>query len=159
MQPILFKVVQHNDMLWGDFRCAMWNHENGTSLRGEDGCCQRTLGRDECQNVGQVKADGHVTREVAVQALDMLGVDALGLDELDRRFLRAIAQFYDGGPVGIEALAATLNEDRDTLEDVVEPYMLRIGLLNRTSKGRRVTKAAFEHLGLDFPKSAQKDLF
>ncbi len=111
------------------------------------------------RDFAQVKADGHITREVAVQALDMLGVDSLGLDELDRRFLRVIADFYDGGPVGIEALAATLNEDRDTLDDVVEPYMLRIGLLNRTSKGRRVTKSAFEHLGLDPPAATQKGLF
>ena len=111
------------------------------------------------RDFAQVKADGHVTLEVAAKALEMLGVDALGLDELDRRFLRTIAEFYDGGPVGIEALAATLNEDRGTLEDVVEPYLLRIGLLNRTSKGRRATKRAFDHLGLDPPKSAQQELF
>jgi Holliday junction DNA helicase RuvB len=111
------------------------------------------------RDFAQVKADGHVTQAIAMAALEMLGIDALGLDELDRRFLRTIADFYDGGPVGIEALAATLNEDRDTLEDVVEPYLLRIGILNRTTKGRRATKRAFEHLGLDLPKSAQKDLF
>jgi len=111
------------------------------------------------RDFAQVKADGHVTQKIAMAALEMLGIDALGLDELDRRFLRTIADFYDGGPVGIEALAATLNEDRDTLEDVVEPYLLRIGLLNRTTKGRRATKRAFVHLGLDLPKSAQKDLF
>jgi len=111
------------------------------------------------RDFAQVKADGHVTLDVARQALDMLGIDALGLDELDRRFLRVIADFYNGGPVGIEAIAATLNEDRDTLEDVVEPYLLRIGLLNRTSKGRRATRRAFEHLGLEPPKAAQADLF
>ncbi len=111
------------------------------------------------RDFAQVKADGHVTKEIAMKALEMLGVDALGLDELDRRFLRTIADFYDGGPVGIEALAATLNEDRDTLEDVVEPYLLRTGLLNRTTKGRRATKRAHDHLGLDFSKSEQKGLF
>jgi len=111
------------------------------------------------RDFAQVKADGRITADVARKALDMLGVDTLGLDELDRRFLRAIADFYDGGPVGIEALAATLNEERDTLEDVVEPYLLRIGLLNRTSKGRRATKRCYEHLGLEVPTSAQKDLF
>lgn len=111
------------------------------------------------RDFAQVKADGHVTLDLTRKALDMLGVDDLGLDELDRRFLRAIADFYSGGPVGIEALAATLNEDRDTLEDVVEPYLLRVGLLNRTSKGRRVTKRAFEHLGLEPPKTAQQELF
>ena len=111
------------------------------------------------RDFAQVKADGHVTLDVARKGLDMLGIDALGLDELDRRFLRVIADFYNGGPVGIEAIAATLNEDRDTLDDVVEPYLLRIGLLNRTSKGRRATRRAFEHLGLEPPKSAQGDLF
>jgi holliday junction DNA helicase RuvB len=111
------------------------------------------------RDFAQVRADGHIALDVARKALDMLGVDDLGLDELDRRFLRAIAEFYNGGPVGIEAMAATLNEDRDTLEDVVEPYLLRIGLLNRTSKGRRTTKSAFEHLGLDLPDDAQKQLF
>ena len=111
------------------------------------------------RDFAQVKADGHITQEIAMKALEMLGVDVLGLDELDRRFMRTIADFYDGGPVGIEALAATLNEDRDTLEDVVEPYLLRTGLLNRTSKGRRATKRAYDHLGLDFSKSEQKDLF
>ena len=111
------------------------------------------------RDFAQVKSDGRVTLEIAKKALDMLGVDQLGLDELDRRFLRIIAEFYDGGPVGIEALAATLNEDRGTLEDVVEPYLLRIGLLNRTSKGRRATQRACEHLGLAPPKSRQEKLF
>ncbi|MFH1731515.1 MAG: Holliday junction branch migration DNA helicase RuvB [Planctomycetota bacterium] len=111
------------------------------------------------RDFAQVKADGHVTLAIALKALEMLGVDELGLDELDRRFLRTIADFYDGGPVGIEALAATLNEDRGTLEDVVEPYLLRVGLLNRTSKGRRITKRTFEHLGIDPPSSAQPELF
>ena len=71
----------------------------------------------------------------------------VGLDELDRRYLRTIADFYDGGPVGIEALAATLNEDRDTLEDVVEPYLLQIGFLARTRQGRRLTAAGAAHVG------------
>ncbi len=111
------------------------------------------------RDFAQVKGDGRVTLDVATKALDMLGVDKAGLDELDRRFLRAIADFYDGGPVGIETLAATLNEDRGTLEDVVEPYLLRIGLLNRTSKGRCATRRSYEHLGLEIPQSAQRGLF
>ena len=111
------------------------------------------------RDFAQVKGDGHITLDIAKKALDMLGVDALGLDELDRRFLRTIADFYDGGPVGIEALAATLNEDRGTLEDVVEPYLLRIGLLNRTTKGRRATRRTYEHLGIEPSSSAQRTLF
>ncbi|MFO7897618.1 MAG: Holliday junction branch migration DNA helicase RuvB [Planctomycetota bacterium] len=113
------------------------------------------------RDFAQVKSDGHITLDIARNALDMLGVDELGLDELDRRFLRVIADFYDGGPVGIDALAATLNEDRGTLEDVVEPYLLRIGLLNRTSKGRRATRRAFDHLHVDLQPSrpGQPELF
>jgi len=111
------------------------------------------------RDFAQVKGDGHVTMEMADRALEMLGVDPLGLDELDRRVLRAIAEFYDGGPVGIDALAATLNEDRDTLEDVVEPYLLRIGLLTRTSKGRRVTRRTFEHLDIEPTGDDQRNLF
>jgi len=111
------------------------------------------------RDFAQVKGDGHITLDIARKALDMLGVDALGLDELDRRFLRTIADFYDGGPVGIEALAATLNEDRGTLEDVVDPYLLRIGLLNRTTKGRRATRRTYEHLGIEPSSSAQRNLF
>ena len=75
-------------------------------------------------------------------------IDSLGLDELDRLFLRAIANVYEGGPAGIEAFAATLGEEKDTLEDVVEPYLLQIGFLRRTKRGREITKQACEHLGL-----------
>nr|QBM02902.1 holliday junction ATP-dependent DNA helicase RuvB [uncultured archaeon] len=79
-------------------------------------------------------------------------IDALGLDELDRAFLRTLVNVYDGGPAGIEAIAATLGEERDTLEDVVEPYLLQIGFVRRTKRGREVTKQACEHLGLKYPK-------
>ena len=87
----------------------------------------------------------------------------MGLDELDRAVLRALANVYDGGPAGIEAIAATLGEERDTLEDVVEPYLLQIGFLRRTKRGREVTKQACKHLGLDCftkkRKPKQPDLF
>ena len=75
-------------------------------------------------------------------------IDTLGLDDLDRAFLKALIEVYDGGPAGIEALAATLGEERDTLEDVVEPYLLQVGFVRRTKRGREVTVAAMEHLGL-----------
>ncbi len=76
----------------------------------------------------------------------------MGLDELDRAFLRALVDVYDGGPAGIDAIAATLGEERDTLEDVVEPYLLQIGFLRRTKRGREITKAAGKHLGIKFQK-------
>ena len=79
--------------------------------------------------------------------LALEGVDQLGLDDLDRAYLRVIAKVYDGGPVGLEAVAATLNQDAGTLEDVVEPYLLQIGFLERTSRGRMATASAYAHLG------------
>ena len=90
-------------------------------------------------------------------------IDSLGLDELDRAFLRALVDVYDGGPAGIEAIAATLGEERDTLEDVVEPYLLQVGFVRRTKRGREVTKQACEHLGFKLHRkkrdSDQPELF
>jgi len=83
-------------------------------------------------------------------------IDELGLDELDRSVLRALAEVYEGGPAGIEAIAATLGEEKDTLEDVVEPYLLQIGFVRRTRRGREITKAACEHLGIRI-KTKKKD--
>ena len=117
--------------------------------RGTPRIANRLLRR--VRDYAQVKADGRVNREVALSALKMEGIDEAGLDELDRKFLRTIIEYYDGGPVGIEAISATLNEEIDTLEDMVEPYLLKVGLLARTPKGRRATKKTYEHLGLKIP--------
>ncbi len=94
-----------------------------------------------------VRADGIITKEVVQAALSLEGVDEKGLTDLDRRYLKTIIDFYHGGPVGIEAIAATLQEETDTLVDVVEPFLLKIGLLTRTSSGRKASEAAFRHLG------------
>ena len=94
--------------------------------------------------------DGVITSEVADEALSKLEVDKLGLDALDRRMLRSIIEFYNGGPVGLETLAATINEESVTLEDVYEPYLLQNGFLTRTPRGRCVTRKAYEHLGIEF---------
>lgn len=114
--------------------------------RGTPRIANRLLRR--VRDYAQVKADGRITAEVALEALDFEGVDDRGLDQLDRVLLRTIAQVYGGGPVGIEAVAATLNEEAQTLEEVVEPYLLKIGFLTRTPAGRRITAVACEHLGL-----------
>jgi Holliday junction DNA helicase RuvB len=114
--------------------------------RGTPRIANRMLKR--VRDYAQVRADGVITREVADAALKALEVDALGLDELDRRFLRAIIEKFEGGPVGLETLAAMLGQERDTLEDVVEPYMLQLGFLNRTNRGRLATRSAYEHLEL-----------
>ena len=100
------------------------------------------------RDYAQVKAKGKVSEEVARQALAMLEVDALGLDANDRRILSALIEKFSGGPVGISSLAAATSEDTDTIEDVYEPYLLRLGLIARTPKGRVATDAGFKHLGL-----------
>jgi len=97
-----------------------------------------------------------VTAEVADQALGRLEVDKRGLDAMDRRYLRRIAEDFGGGPVGVETLSAALSEPRDAIEDIIEPYLIQQGLLQRTPRGRLLTQAAFEHLGLTFPASVEK---
>ncbi len=120
--------------------------------RGTPRIANRLLRR--VRDYAQVKADGRITAEVAVEALEFEGVDDRGLDALDRDLLRTIAAVYGGGPVGIDALAATLNEEAQTLEEVVEPYLLKIGFLTRTPAGRRITPVALEHLGLTLQEQA-----
>jgi Holliday junction DNA helicase RuvB len=105
-----------------------------------------------------VEGDGTVTQQIADRALTRLGVDHLGLDNADRRYLRLVANSYGGGPVGIETLSAALSESRDSLEDVIEPYLLQRGLIQRTPRGRMLARDAWAHLGLEVPKS-QTDLF
>ncbi len=103
------------------------------------------------RDFAQVRAEGAVTPEVAGEALQLEGVDGLGLDELDRKYLRTIADTYSGGPVGLEAIAATMGDDASTLEDVVEPYLLQIGYLARTRQGRCLTSRACKDLGVTPP--------
>ncbi|MFG5380876.1 Holliday junction branch migration DNA helicase RuvB [Yoonia sp. R2-816] len=105
-----------------------------------------------------VEGDGTVTQAIADRALTRLGVDHLGLDNADRRYLRLIAESYGGGPVGVETMSAALSESRDSLEDVIEPYLLQKGLIQRTPRGRMLAQAAWAHLGIAPPKS-QTDLF
>ncbi len=111
------------------------------------------------RDFAQVRANGLVNREIACQALDLLDVDALGLDEMDRRVLRTIIDKYNGGPVGLTTIAASISEEPDTVMDVVEPYLLQLGFLDRTPQGRTATRLAYEHLGLAFPKDTQTRLF
>jgi Holliday junction DNA helicase RuvB len=105
-----------------------------------------------------VRAAGRLDTRVVDDALALEGVDALGLDELDRRYLRTLATTYGGGPAGLEAIAATIGEDALTLEDVVEPYLLQVGFLARTRQGRRLTHAAFRHVGIE-PPARSEELF
>jgi holliday junction DNA helicase RuvB len=107
-----------------------------------------------------VEGDGHLTREIADRALTRLGVDHLGLDGADRRYLTLIAENYAGGPVGVETLSAALSEARDAIEEVIEPFLLQQGLIQRTPRGRMLAGKAWAHLGLAVPKGpGQSDLF
>jgi Holliday junction DNA helicase RuvB len=124
--------------------------------RGTPRIVNRLLRR--VRDYAEVKADGRITKPIADEALKLEGVDVIGLDKLDHAMLKTILEVYDGGPVGIEALAATLNEERDTLEDMVEPYLLRIGFIARTPQGRRATRKAYEHLGYQVPKAVSEQL-
>ena len=112
--------------------------------RGTPRIANRLLRR--VRDYAQVKTSGKITKDVAQAALSAQGVDDFGLDGLDRKVLKTIIEFYGGGPVGIEALAAALNEERDTIVDVVEPYLLSAGLLKRTARGRKATRLAYQHV-------------
>ena len=127
--------------------------------RGTPRIANRLLRR--VRDYAQVEGQGIVTRDIADKALDMLKVDVNGFDQMDRRLLLAIIEKYDGGPVGIDSLAATVGEESDTIEDVYEPYLIQQGYIMRSSRGRLATKLAYEHFGLRVPKSKEPntDLF
>jgi holliday junction DNA helicase RuvB len=109
------------------------------------------------RDYAEVRGDGVVSAEAAYGALELLEVDEQGLDRLDRELLKAICLKFDGGPVGLSTLAIAVGEERDTIEDVYEPYLLQQGLIKRTARGRTATAAAFAHLGLDLPTSTARD--
>jgi len=102
------------------------------------------------RDYAQVRAEGEITGETAVAALDLLEIDPLGLDELDRRVLRSIIEKFGGGPVGLETIGASISEEPDTIMDVVEPYLLQLGFLERTPRGRVATPHAYKHLGITY---------
>ena len=106
------------------------------------------------RDFAEVRGEGAITAELAVEALEMLEIDALGLDDVDRLILRSIVEKFDGGPVGIDTLAAATSEETDTIMDVYEPYLIQLGFLQRTPRGRIATKRAYEHLGLVVPEGA-----
>ena len=131
-------------------------YEIASRSRGTPRIANRLLKR--VRDYAQVRADGVITKEVANAALLRLEVDEMGLDATDRRMLRSIIEFYHGGPVGLETLAATIGEEAVTLEDVYEPYLLQQGFLTRTPRGRCVTRRAYEHLGLEYTGQQEIDL-
>ncbi len=116
--------------------------------RGTPRIANRLLKR--VRDFAQLSNDGRITREIADDALNRLEIDSLGLDSNDKRMLMTVIEHYGGGPVGLDTLAATINEERDTIEDVYEPYLIQIGFINRTPRGRIVTPAAYEHFGIPY---------
>jgi Holliday junction DNA helicase RuvB len=131
--------------------------EIGRRARGTPRVANRLLKR--VRDYAQVRADGIINQAVAQDALSLLEVDPLGLDDIDRRVLQAIIEKFDGGPVGLETIGAALSEEPDTIMDVVEPYLLQLGFLDRTPRGRIATRRAYEHLGIDYEEPAQPSLF
>jgi Holliday junction DNA helicase RuvB len=130
--------------------------EIGRRGRGTPRVALRLLRR--VRDYAQVRADGIVTSKVAKEALDLLQVDPLGLDDVDRRVLKTIIEKYNGGPVGLNTIAASISEEQDTIMDVVEPYLLQLGFLDRTPQGRVATRSAYEHLNLPYDEGAQPRL-
>ncbi|MCB1051614.1 MAG: Holliday junction branch migration DNA helicase RuvB [Acidobacteria bacterium] len=112
-----------------------------------------------CRDYAEVKGEGIITPSLARFALEALGVDALGLEEIHRAFLRCIAEKFSGGPVGLSTLAAAMSEDKDSIEDVIEPYLIQQGLLERTARGRKVTAFGLKHMGIPLKKGLQPSLF
>jgi Holliday junction DNA helicase RuvB len=128
--------------------------ELASRSRGTPRIANRLLKR--VRDFAQVLGDGAINSEIASYALGKLEIDELGLDNTDRRMLETIIKFYEGGPVGLETLAATVGEEAVTLEDVYEPYLMQIGFLSRTPRGRCVTHLAYEHLGIPYPRASKK---
>jgi len=134
-------------------------NEIAARSRGTPRIANRLLRR--VRDYAQVKADGKISGKISSEALDMLNVDAHGFDVMDRKLLLAILQKFDGGPVGVDSLAAAIGEERDTIEDVLEPYLIQQGFMMRTPRGRVATRNAWLHFGLDVPKKSPEtnDLF
>ena len=130
--------------------------EIASRSRGTPRIANRLLRR--VRDYAEVKADGHITRPVAIDALAMMDVDIYGFDEIDRRLMLTILEKYNGGPVGVGALSAAINEDEDAIEDIYEPYLIQVGFLDRTPRGRMATPRAFEHFKIPL-RGNQKPLF
>jgi holliday junction DNA helicase RuvB len=107
------------------------------------------------RDYAEVRAKGIITNQVAIEGLNLLNVDGLGLDDVDRRVLKTIIEKYNGGPVGLATIAASISEEPDTIMEVVEPYLLQLGFLERTPQGRTATRLAYDHLQIDYPAIGQ----
>jgi Holliday junction DNA helicase RuvB len=154
----LIEIIQRGARLLQVEHDALGVEEIAKRARGTLRVALRMLRR--VRDYAQVRADGRITGMVSQAALDLLNIDIQGLDDLDRRVLACVIEKYDGGPVGLNTIAASVSEEPDTIMDVVEPYLLQLGYLERTSQGRLATRSAYEHLGFEFQlKDSQQKLF
>ena len=145
----LARILQRSGSIMGVALTEQGATEIAQRSRGTPRIANRLLRR--VRDFAEVKGDGSIDHDIAAAALDLLDVDRVGFDTLDRRLLRLLLDKFDGGPVGVESLAAALSEERGTIEDVIEPYLLQQGYLMRTSRGRMATRSAWEHFGLAPP--------
>ncbi|HVN53612.1 MAG TPA: Holliday junction branch migration DNA helicase RuvB [Anaerolineaceae bacterium] len=150
-QKAMVEIVQRGARLLGIHAEAEGVEEIARRARGTPRVALRLLRR--VRDYAQVRANGSITRAVSAEALNLLNVDPLGLDDVDRRVLNTIIDKYNGGPVGLNTIAASISEEPDTIMDVVEPYLLQLGFLDRTPQGRVATPHAYEHLGLPYNQS------
>jgi Holliday junction DNA helicase RuvB len=151
------KVIEHSAKLLGIRVDKDSAQEIARRSRGTPRIANRLLRR--IRDYAQVAGEEKISLNIANKALDNLRIDTAGLDEVDRKVLKAILENYSGGPVGIDSLAAMLNEEPDMIIDMIEPYLLKVGYLRRTSRGRLATRLAFEHFGMKYNKENQKELF
>ncbi len=149
-------IVEQSAAILGIEIDEMGSMELASRSRGTPRIANRLLRR--VRDYAEVKADGRVTRAVAVDALAMMDVDVFGFDEIDRKLMLTVLEKYNGGPVGLGSLAAAISEDEDSIEDIYEPYLIQIGFLDRTPRGRMATRRAFEHFKIRLPGN-QKNLF
>ena len=157
-QPSLIEIVQRGAGLLDVAYDEQGLVEIASRSRGTPRVALRMLRR--VRDYAQVRAEGQINGEVAHAALDLLNIDGQGLDDLDRRVLLCVIEKYDGGPVGLNTIAASVSEEPDTIMDVVEPYLMQLGFLERTSQGRMATRIAYDHLGLEFRNGdSQQTLF
>ncbi|HOV05976.1 MAG TPA: Holliday junction branch migration DNA helicase RuvB [Anaerolineaceae bacterium] len=156
-QPAMEEIVHRAAIMMAVHADETGIAEIARRARGTPRVALRLLRR--VRDFSQVRSDGLITREIAIQALDLLAVDEMGLDEVDRRVLKTIIEKYGGGPVGLSTIAASISEETDTIMDVVEPYLLQLGFIDRTPQGRVATPLAYEHLHiLQTPKENQPRL-
>jgi Holliday junction DNA helicase RuvB len=157
-QEALIEIVQRGAGLLGVAYDGQGLLEIASRSRGTPRVALRMLRR--VRDYAQVRAEGQINGKVARAALDLLNIDGQGLGDLDRRVLLCVIEKYDGGPVGLNTIAASVSEEPDTIMDVVEPYLMQLGFLERTSQGRMATRIAYDHLGFDIRNGdAQKPLF